>query len=154
MTSEERTMSWRHGHPGFKALRIIGVIIAGVAFAAGFALLFGWLVMLLWNWLMPTIFHLGTITYWEGFGIMLLAKIIFGMAGVRGPGSQRKRSPWQGNPWHGNPFRKESWHRGDWPEDRDWWRYYHEFWQDEGREAFERYKAKREAKSKPEGDQA
>jgi len=125
---------YHHGH-GPRGLRIVGMVLAGVVFAAVFALVFGWLVMILWNWIMPPIFHLGEIGYWQGFGILLLAKIIFGAMGSGGPGRNR----WRGNPWGGNPFRKESWHRGDWPEDREWWRYAHDFWKEEGKEAFERF---------------
>jgi len=46
-----------------------------------FALAFGWFVMLLWNWLMPAIFGLGAITYWQAFGLVVLAKLIFGAVG-------------------------------------------------------------------------
>ena len=145
MSGEEKGMSWRHGHHAFRGLRIVGIVVAGVVFATVFALLFGWLVMLLWNWIMPAIFHLGVITYWQGFGILLLAKIIFGAFGNRGPGK---------NPWGGNPFRKGPWHRGGWQEDGEWWRHYHDFWKDEGREAFERYREKRKAESASEPDRA
>ncbi|MBI9106826.1 MAG: hypothetical protein JEZ04_08770 [Spirochaetales bacterium] len=36
-----------------------------------------WLVMLLWNWLMPEIFGLTTLTYWKAGGLMLLSCILF-----------------------------------------------------------------------------
>ncbi len=154
---EEEKQGW-YGEGGRRhpprGLRIVGAVLAGVFFAAVFALVFGWLVMILWNWIMPPIFHLGQIDYWQGFGILLLAKIIFGAMGSRGPG----RAPWRGNPWHGNPFRKESWHRGDWPGDREWWRYAHDFWQAEGKDAFARFvdrkKAESAAGSAPQGDKA
>jgi hypothetical protein len=131
MTDEEKREGWRpHSHrPGLRGLRIAGMVLAGVAFAAIFALLFGWLVMILWNWIMPPIFHLAEIGYWQGFGILLLAKIIFGAFGSRGP-----RGGWRGPPWKRGP-----WHREDWHEDREWWRYAHDFWKEEGREAFGRF---------------
>ena len=62
---------------GLRFLRIIGVAIVGVCLAGLFALLFGWLVMLLWNWLMPALFGIKTITYWQAFGVTILAKILF-----------------------------------------------------------------------------
>lgn len=34
-------------------------------------------VMWLWNWLMPEIFGLVTIGYWQAFGIMALCGILF-----------------------------------------------------------------------------
>ena len=40
-------------------------------------LLFAWPFMLLWNWLMPTIFGLTTITFWQGFGILILCSFLF-----------------------------------------------------------------------------
>lgn len=35
-------------------------------------------VQYLWNWLMPDIFGLREITYWQAFGLFLLAKLFFG----------------------------------------------------------------------------
>ncbi|MGO9412956.1 MAG: hypothetical protein ACLQCB_19685 [Spirochaetia bacterium] len=139
MTEEQKRETWHghwHGRPGLRGLRIAGMVLAGVVFAAVFALIFGWLVMVLWNWIMPAIFHLGEINYWQGFGILLLAKIIFGAMGSRGPGG---RGPFHGNPWGGNPFRREFGHRGDWHDDKEWWRYAHDFWHEEGQEAFQRF---------------
>ncbi len=52
-------------------------IIGGIILAIGFAFLFGFFVMLLWNWLMPAIFGLGVITYWQAWGLVLLAHILF-----------------------------------------------------------------------------
>jgi hypothetical protein len=55
----------------------IPMIIGGVILMAGLAFLFGFIVMLLWNWLMPEIFDLGKITYWQGWGLVILAHILF-----------------------------------------------------------------------------
>ena len=58
-----------------------------VVFAIVFAAVFGWVVMSLWNWLMPNLFGLHLITYWQALGLLVLAKILFG--GFRGrPGHQ------------------------------------------------------------------
>lgn len=43
-----------------------------------FAGVFGGLVMLLWNWLMPALFSLPAITFWQAVGLLLLCKILFG----------------------------------------------------------------------------
>ncbi|MBN2040483.1 MAG: hypothetical protein JW864_10595 [Spirochaetes bacterium] len=67
-----------HRRSGYKVLRIIGMVIGGIIIACLMAFLFGYLVQLLWNWLMPGIFGLGTISYWQGFGLFLLAKFLFG----------------------------------------------------------------------------
>jgi hypothetical protein len=52
-------------------------IIGGIVFAAAMAFVLGVVVMALWNWLMPDIFGLTTITYWQAWGIVLLAHILF-----------------------------------------------------------------------------
>jgi len=46
-----------------------------------------WAVMALWNGLMPEIFGLRAITYWQAFGLMVLSWILF--RGFRGPRSYR-----------------------------------------------------------------
>ena len=43
-----------------------------------------WVCRELWNGLMPSIFGLGTITYWQALGLMVLSWILF--RGFRGPG--------------------------------------------------------------------
>jgi len=34
-------------------------------------------VMLLWNWLMPAIFGLTKLTYWQAWGLLILSSILF-----------------------------------------------------------------------------
>ena len=51
-------------------LGIIGILILAV-------ILFGYPTMLLWNWLMPDLFSLPYITFWQACGINLLASILF-----------------------------------------------------------------------------
>ncbi len=63
------------------------------------AALFGLLVMTLWNWLMPSLFALKAITFWQAIGLVVLCKILFG--GFRGgPGGghwrHRMRERWEG----------------------------------------------------------
>jgi NADH:ubiquinone oxidoreductase subunit 5 (subunit L)/multisubunit Na+/H+ antiporter MnhA subunit len=50
--------------------------IGGLALAAA-AFFFGFILMLLWNWLMPAIFGLPNITFWQGWGLVLLTHILF-----------------------------------------------------------------------------
>ncbi len=59
------------------------ILIAVAAFSA--------LVMLLWNVLMPVIFSLPTITFWQALGLLVLSKLLFGM--------NRHNSHWRYNPW-------------------------------------------------------
>lgn len=63
--------------------RIAALIIAGI-------LVFGLFVMLLWNALMPPIFGLRTIGYWQALGLLILSKLLFtGMRGGPGRGWRR-----------------------------------------------------------------
>lgn len=36
------------------------------------------ITFLLWNWLMPILFHLPEITFWQALGVLLLSKILLG----------------------------------------------------------------------------
>lgn len=38
----------------------------------------GFLIMFLWNWLMPTLFKLSSISYWQALGLFVLSRILFG----------------------------------------------------------------------------
>jgi Ca2+/H+ antiporter, TMEM165/GDT1 family len=40
--------------------------------------IFGSVVMLLWNAILPALFGFHTITFWQALGILLLSKILFG----------------------------------------------------------------------------
>ena len=39
---------------------------------------FGFFTMHLWNWLMPLLFHLPEITFWQTIGLMVLSRLILG----------------------------------------------------------------------------
>ena len=58
----------------FIGKRKIAFVMMGIVFAIAI----GFVVMLLWNWLMPAIFGLTTITYWQAVGLLILSKILFG----------------------------------------------------------------------------
>jgi H+/Cl- antiporter ClcA len=68
-----------------KAMKILAIMVM----VAVFFFLFGYFVMRLWNWLMPDLFSLHTITYWQAIGVLVLSKILFG--GFRGG---RGGGPW------------------------------------------------------------
>jgi hypothetical protein len=44
----------------------------------------GVVVRLLWNWLLPPLFGLRAVTFWEALGILALCRILFGGFGFRG----------------------------------------------------------------------
>jgi hypothetical protein len=58
-----------------------------VLLAAVFLAVLSFVVMQLWNWLMPELFGLHALNYWQALGLLLLAKILFG--GFRGGGARR-----------------------------------------------------------------
>jgi len=108
---------------------IVGWVILGIIVVVGLAILFGLIIMWLWNWLMPTLFGLGTITYWQAVGIFILSKILLGGCGGGGKkhrASKRGRSGCEGRS------------RGDFSK----WKYYDRFWEEEGSHAFEAYIAR------------
>ncbi len=51
-------------------LLIIGILILVI-------LLLGGPLMILWDWLMPTLFGLPEITFWQACGLQLLATLLF-----------------------------------------------------------------------------
>jgi hypothetical protein len=60
-----------------RVARIIVMVLGGVALGVLVAFLLGWVVMLLWNWLMPSIFGLPFIGFWKAWGLVILAHILF-----------------------------------------------------------------------------
>jgi hypothetical protein len=45
--------------------------------AIAFIVLSAYPVMLLWNWLMPYIFELPTLNFWQAFGLSVLCNFLF-----------------------------------------------------------------------------
>ena len=66
-------------------------VIMGIAFLA----LFTYVVMLLWNWLVPELFSGPAVTYWQTLGILVLSKIL-----LSGVGPKHKTGP----PWHSKDY--------------------------------------------------
>jgi len=66
--------------------RIVRVLMFATMALLFFAV-FGFVVKWLWNWLMPGLFGLRLIGYWQAVGILILSKILFG--GFRGPAGGR-----------------------------------------------------------------
>jgi hypothetical protein len=57
---------------------------AAVLFIALFTFIGGELVRLLWNWLMPELFGLRPVTFWQACGLLALSRILVGGFGVHG----------------------------------------------------------------------
>jgi len=78
-----------------------GVKIAMIAaVAAPFVVaLFGFIVMSMWNWLVPAVFGGRMITFWQGLGLLILARILVGgLGGGHGDnkhGRRRMMDQWE-----------------------------------------------------------
>lgn len=101
---------------------IIGMIIFGIIAITGLAILFGFIIMWLWNWLMPEIFGLTTLTYWQAIGLFILFKILLGGCGFGGKSSSKK-----------SKCKKKP--KGDFSK----WKHYDSFWKEKGNQAYEEY---------------
>ena len=103
-----------NGHERGKGFWIKRAIFIPIAIAAGI-FIFGSVVMLLWNALLPALFGLKTITFWQALGILVLSKILFG--GFRGGHGHHRchgHSHWQHGRWmHLSPEEKEKM-RAEW----------------------------------------
>jgi hypothetical protein len=130
------------GKPFFKGkisqlAHIIGWVSVGLGFAGLFALVFGFVVKWIWNMLMPAVFGLSEITFWQAFGMVILAKLLFGGFSPHRRGS-RHRDDQPYHAWH-FPWKRPSGQRKDLKSNYRNWKYYHQFWHEEGQAAFEAY---------------
>jgi hypothetical protein len=128
-----------------KGARIVGLSILGLVTFGVIGLIFGFIVESLWNWLMPAIFQLPKIGYWQAFGIVILGKLIFGNFGPRHGFGPQYRGPHI--PHHFNHHHRHHSHCNHEWEDEKWrikggwrnWDYYEDWWREEGKTAFEGY---------------
>ena len=131
------TQTFHRENPWKKGFKYVGIFILGAIAAAGFAILFGYFVMLLWNWLMPEIFGLITITFWQAVGITILARLIFGSfkhhskSNHHHPGSRIK-----------SKCRDREW----WKNHKSNWRYFDDYWNEEGEDAFNNFVQRKSTK--------
>ncbi|HMH20206.1 MAG TPA: hypothetical protein VK563_00450 [Puia sp.] len=89
--------------------------IAGfIALAIAGAFVFGGVVMLLWNALLPVLFHFPVISFWQALGLLLLIKILFGGfrgGGPRGRWKEKMRQKWTNMPPDQKERFKQEWER-------------------------------------------
>jgi hypothetical protein len=145
MEHSKESCRWHHGPHGWGPGRIVGAVFGGVLIALVFALAFGWLAQILWNWLLPGLFGFKAITYWQAFGVVLLAKLLFGGLGAGHhppPPPRHFRKMWDWNtprgPWK---FLVDLNWNDDWKVGGSYhnWKYYEQYWKNEGKAAFEEY---------------
>jgi len=72
--------------------RLIFLIPIGIAAISLFAFIGGSVVRLLWNALLPPLFGLPVVTFWQALGLLALCRILFG--------GMWKNGMWQGGPRH------------------------------------------------------
>ena len=80
-------------------LALVGLIALG-----------GWVVMALWNWLLPGLFGFKLIGIWQALGLLALCRILFG-----GWGGHRGH--------HGDWHARREWKKGFTPEERERFRH-------------------------------
>jgi len=110
-------------------------VLVFALFIIGLFTLACYILMRLWNWLMPDIFGLATLTFWQAVGIMIIAKLIFGFGGG---GSSSKRSN-RSNKWKERKTR----YCGPLKQNANDWKQYEQFWKEEGEAAFQAYVERR-----------
>jgi hypothetical protein len=79
----KRFMKWPFIIP---TLIVVGPIIAAIV-----VFVFGGIVMLLWNWLLPRLFGFPEITLLQGFGLLVLCRMLFGGFGGGGGGNHQSK---------------------------------------------------------------
>jgi len=100
--------------------------------------------MWLWNWLMPAIFNLGVITYFQAIGLAILGRLLFG--GMH-HGHHHSRGQHRFGPW------RHRHHMNEYGKFRDYsnstkWDYYEQYWNEEGEKAFNDYVTRKSGESK------
>jgi hypothetical protein len=78
------------------ALRRTMRVLVMVLLSAAVLGLLGVAVMLLWNALMPPLFHGPLLTFWQATGLLLLSRILFGSLRAHGGWHRRRwRERWE-----------------------------------------------------------
>jgi hypothetical protein len=80
-----------------RSVHFVGHLMLGLAAIAGFSAA----VLLLWNALLPPIFGIAAINFWQALGLLALCRILFGSFG--GFGGKH----WMGAHFHHNPIREK-----------------------------------------------
>ncbi len=132
METIENKYDKKHFYGGRK--RRGGWIVLGIIGFTAFAFLFGAVVMWLWNWLMPVIFHLNIITYWQAVGLAILGRLLFGSF-HHGPHNRGRHNfgPWRHRHYMNDVKNCRGYSNGS------KWSYYEQYWSEEGEQAFNDY---------------
>jgi uncharacterized membrane protein len=112
-------------------LKIVLYAVLGVIGFAAMGFVFGLLIQYLWNALMPDIFGLVQISFWQAVGLFVLARFFFGMF----------HNGHKGEPGRHYHKRRHTRCEDDDAMKDDWksWKHYDEWWSSEGKQAFRSY---------------
>ena len=83
-----------------KGVLFIPIFIGGI-------FLFTWLVMLLWNAVLPAVTGVKAITFFQSMGILVLSKILFGFNSGWGGGYNRRKQQMEEKLQHMTPEERE-----------------------------------------------
>ncbi len=123
-----------------KGLKMAIWMVLGIIFLIVMAIVFGWIIQLLWNATIADMFGLPTISYWQAIGIFVLAKILFGfgVSGGNSSASKKKKKEKEEATSSAMVSERESASENisDLADDEAFRRY----WQEEGREAYESFR--------------
>ena len=78
-----------------------------VVFGIAGLILFTFVVMWLWNWLVPELFSGPEINYWQTLGLLILSKIIFSGIGKGHAPGERSRHPREWSHYQRDKWRKK-----------------------------------------------
>jgi hypothetical protein len=125
-----------------KIARVFGWAISGIVIACFLALIFGLLVKWLWAVTLTPLFNLPQLTYWQAVGLIILAKLIFGGIGHNKDNTRFARHKKWHDRFNGHYDNQRS------PFNRFLFgaahgKYYKEFWEKEGKQAFADYLERR-----------
>lgn len=110
-------------------IKVICYVFLGILGAIAFGFIFGYGIQLLWNWLMPELFGLNKISYWQGIGIFVLARMVFGSSGGNNNSSKPNNDKKKQKSCHDED--EEAKEKNNSARDYDIW------WENEGKRAFD-----------------
>ncbi len=84
--------------PTGRPYRIARHIVLAVAAAIVLVLVFGWVVMVAWNTVVPPVFGMAALAYWQAVALLVLARILAGRftGGHHGRFHRHGRGPCRG----------------------------------------------------------
>lgn len=115
------------------ALVVLGMIVLVVLVIAVVVALAGLLVRWLWNHLMPGVFNLPTLSYWQAIGLFVLAQLFFGAGAKVETGNKTVKKT----------AKQELEQKPDNDADPTESDKYQDWWKNEGKQAFDLYKTKK-----------